>query len=56
MYEEPQLIKRQSCHNIEPSQLIFRANQFTGFYMVATLAFNENQIWFNRVNLERFIG
>ena len=30
MDEESQLIKRRSCHNIEPSQLIFRANQFTG--------------------------
>ena len=36
-----QLIKRQSCQLIEISQLICRANQFTGFYMVLTLAFNE---------------
>ena len=35
-----QLIKRQSCHHIETSQLICRANQFTGFCMMATLAFN----------------
>ena len=26
---------------METSQLICRANQFTGFYMMATLAFNE---------------
>ena len=26
---------------IETSQLIYRANQLTGFYMIATLAFNE---------------
>ena len=30
-----QLIKRQSCHHI------CSANQLTGFYMMATLAFNE---------------
>ena len=35
------LIKRQSCHHTETSQLICRANQLTGFYMMATLAFNE---------------
>ena len=35
------LIKLQSCHHIETIQLIFRANQLTGFYMMATLAFNE---------------
>ena len=35
------LIKRQSCHHIKTSQLICRANQLTGFYMIATLAFNE---------------
>ena len=35
------LIKRQSCHHTETSQLICSANQFTGFYMMATLAFNE---------------
>ena len=38
------LIKRQSCHHIETSQLICRANQLTGFYMVATLALNELQV------------
>ena len=26
------LIKRQSCHHIETSQLIYKANQLTGFY------------------------
>ena len=34
-------IKSQSCHHIESSQLICRANQLTGFYMMVTLAFNE---------------
>ena len=33
--------KRQSCHYIETSQLICRANQLAGFYVLATLAFNE---------------
>ena len=28
------------CPHIEACQLIFRANQLTGFYMSATLAFN----------------
>ena len=32
---------RQSCHHIETSQLICRANQLTGFYMMVTYAFNE---------------
>ena len=35
------LIKRQSCHNMKPIQLMFRANQLTGFYMLAAFAFNE---------------
>ena len=35
------LIKCQSCHYMETSQLICYANQLTGFYMMATLAFNE---------------
>ena len=35
------LIKGQSFHHIEPSQLICSANQLNGFYMMATLAFNE---------------
>ena len=34
-------IKRESCHHIESSQLICRASQLIGFYMMATLAFNE---------------
>ena len=34
-------IKRQSCHHIETSQLICRANQLTGFYMMTTLSFNK---------------
>ena len=35
------IIKRQGYHHIETSQLICRANQLTGFYMMATLAFDE---------------
>ena len=27
----PELIKRQSCHHIETSQLVRRTNQLTGF-------------------------
>ena len=38
------LIKRQSFHHTETSQLICRANQLTGFYMMATLLFNELNI------------
>ena len=33
--------KHQNCHIIETSHLICRSNQLTGFYMIATLAFNE---------------
>ena len=33
-------IKCQCCPHIETSQLICTANQFTGFYMRATLTFN----------------
>ena len=33
-------IKCQCCPHIETSQLICKANQLTGFYMRATLAFN----------------
>ena len=36
-----QLIKRQICYHKETSQLICSANQLTGFYMIASLAFNE---------------
>ena len=36
-----ELIKRQSCHHIETSQLICTANQSTGVYMMATVAFTE---------------
>ena len=32
---------RQSCHDIETTQLICRANRLTGFYMMTTLACNE---------------
>ena len=35
------LIKRQSCHHIDPNQLICSANQLTSFYTMTTSAFNE---------------
>ena len=35
------LIKHQSSHHAETSQLICRGNQLNGFYMVVTLAFNQ---------------
>ena len=35
------LTKRQSFHHIETSQLIRSANELTGFYMIANLAFHE---------------
>ena len=35
-------IKGQSCHHIETSQFILKANQITGFYMIPTWAFNES--------------
>ena len=52
-YSSEYLIKRQNYHHIETSQLIWRANQLTGFYMMATLAVNELMIiyslpWRNR--------
>ena len=34
------LIKCQSCTHTETSQLIYKANQLTGFYMKIRLAFN----------------
>ena len=36
-----EIIKRQSCRRIKTSQLICSANQFTDFYMIATLPINE---------------
>ena len=36
-----ELIKRPCYHYIETRQLICIANQSTGFYVMATLAFNE---------------
>ena len=38
------LVKSQSFHHIETSQLICRVNQSTGFYMIVTLAFNKLKI------------
>ena len=40
-------IEYQCCPHIETSQLIFCANQLTGFYMRATLAFNVLIKWTN---------
>ena len=43
------LIKRQSCHHIETSQLVCRADQLTGFFMMATSTFSNSskfQIFF----------
>ena len=34
-------VKRQSYQHIETNQLICRENQFAGFYLMTTLAFNE---------------
>ena len=36
-----ELIQRRSCHHIEISQLIRRANLLTDFYIIAILLFNE---------------
>ena len=50
------LIKRQNCHHIETSQLICKTNQLTGFYMMATLKFNElneNRLVSNEVSFPR---
>ena len=33
------LIKCQNCHHIETIQLIYSANQLTGFYMMGAMAF-----------------
>ena len=46
-----QLIRRQSCHHIETSQLICLANQLIGFYTMATLAFNELIISTQAINI-----
>ena len=36
-YSSEYLIKRQNYHHIETSQLICRANQLTGFYMMGNI-------------------
>ena len=36
------LIKRQSCHHIETSLLICRANQLTGFYILLEAKFGNS--------------
>ena len=36
-----ELIERQSCHHIKTSRLIYNRLIYTGFYIMATLAFNE---------------
>ena len=33
-------MKHQNCHHVETSQFICRANQLSGFYMMAILLFN----------------
>ena len=45
------LIKRQSCRHIETSQLICSADQLIGFYMAATLTFNELSLFYLRVTI-----
>ena len=40
MLQEYEAVKYQCCPHIETIQLICCANQLTGFYMGATLAFN----------------
>ena len=49
------LIKRQSCHHVETSQLISRANQLAGFYMMVTLAFNELRTMFHQKHKYPFL-
>ena len=45
--DRTKLIKRQSYHHIETSQLICSADQLTGFYIMTALAFNELNIQLN---------
>ena len=45
---DPQTIKCQFCPHIETSQLICIANQLTGFYMRATLALNELNLFYKK--------
>ena len=44
------LIKRRSCHHIETSQWVCGANQSTGFYVMATLVFNERTFSNQKLN------
>ena len=49
-WKKTHIKKSRSCYHMETSQLICLANQLTGFYMTATLAFNkfsQIQIWKN---------
>ena len=48
-------IKCQCCPHIETSQLIYSANQLTGFYMRATLALNGLKYINIEVSLPAFI-
>ena len=41
IWKSSKLTKRQSCDHIETSYLIYSLNRLTGFYMIATSAFNE---------------
>ena len=49
------LMKRENCHHMETTQLIYPANKLTGFYMMATLAFNELTLVANGVTLKTLI-
>ena len=40
MIDSVQTIKTQNCYHIETVQVIFRANQLTGSYMMTTLVYN----------------
>ena len=46
------LIKRQSCHYKETSQLICCADQLIGFYLMAILAFHELKLFQAQKNPE----
>ena len=49
------LMKHENCHHMETTQLIYPANKLTGFYMMATLAFNELTLVANGVTLKTLI-
>ena len=47
-------LKRRSYCHIETSQLICYANQLIGFYMMATLAFNESTFHIADIILHKY--